>query len=204
MTSGAPTTPRTRTTAAIRALRFDAGSLALDLVATVGRRPSSPVERLGDLDRLHAWCDGVGLELRTEDAGPDCLAALHGLRTAAYDVVACLLDGRAPRTESVDLLNRLAGVEPPPPGLRIDAGGRPRSATGPLTAPALLSLVARDAIALVTDPRRRDRLRTCDSEICRMVYLDTLGGKPRKWCSMQRCGNSAKAARHRRKAEETG
>ncbi|WP_411093653.1 CGNR zinc finger domain-containing protein [Streptomyces sp. 049-1] len=35
-----------------------------------------------------------------------------------------------------------------------------------------------------------------------MIYLDTTRGRPRKWCSMQRCGNTAKAARHRRRHEE--
>ncbi|MGI5518604.1 CGNR zinc finger domain-containing protein [Streptomyces sp. CA-106131] len=66
-----------------------------------------------------------------------------------------------------------------------------------------MHLDARDLITLLSDPARRQKLRECDSEICRMIYLDAVQGRPRKWCSMQRCGNSAKAARHRRHREET-
>lgn len=203
MSERAPATPRTRVTAKVRELRFDAGSLSLDLVATVGRRPSTPVERLGDRDRLRAWCLGTGLTLRDEEDGTSLLGALHELRSAATDVATAAVDGRAPRPGSVGLLNDLARVEPPAPRLRVDSGGLPRTATEPLSSAQLLSVVARDLIALVTDPRLRGRLRTCAAEICGMVYLDPGNGKPRKWCSMERCGNNAKAARHRNRASES-
>jgi predicted RNA-binding Zn ribbon-like protein len=200
MSERTPATPRTRVTAKVRELRFDAGSLSLDLVATVGRRPSTPVERLGDTDRLRTWCRGVGLTLRDGEDETAVLAALHELRGAAYDVLVAVLDGRAPHPGSVPLLNGLARVEPPTPLLSVDAEGRPGGGPGArLSAAQLLSAVARDLITLVTRPHLRERLRTCDAEICRMVYLDPGHGKPRKWCSMERCGNNAKAARHRRR-----
>jgi hypothetical protein len=44
-------------------LRFDAGNLTLDLIATVGRRFGAPVERLTGPDRLEAWVRGAGLRL---------------------------------------------------------------------------------------------------------------------------------------------
>ncbi|WUD77679.1 ABATE domain-containing protein [Streptomyces sp. NBC_00510] len=198
--TGTLATPRTRVTAKVRALRFDAGSLSLDLVATVGRRPSTPVERLGDHDRLRDWCGGVGLTLRDGEDATALLDALHELRAAATDVATAVVDGRTPRAECVGLLNDLARVEPPAPFLRVDAQGRPSAGTEPLSAAQLLSAVARDLIALVTEPRLRDRLRTCAAEICGMLYLDPGNGKPRKWCSMERCGNNAKAARHRHRA----
>ncbi|MFD3453287.1 CGNR zinc finger domain-containing protein [Streptomyces sp. NPDC058691] len=203
MSEEAPATPRTRISAKARSLRFDAGSLSLDLVATVGRRPSTPIERLDGPERLSEWCAGVGLVPRAEEDPAALLAALRELRDAAYDVVAAHLSGHAPRPGSVDLLNTLARVAPPAPRLRTDAQGRLKHGPVPhLTSAELLSAVARDLIAVMTDPRTRALLRTCDAEICRMVYLDTGPGtgRPRKWCSMERCGNSAKAARHRRRA----
>ncbi|MDX3072823.1 CGNR zinc finger domain-containing protein [Streptomyces sp. NPDC088354] len=198
-----PATPRTRITAKARSLRFDAGSLSLDLVATVGRRPSTPIERLDGPERLRAWCAGVGLAPRDEEDPAALLAALRTLRDAAHDVVTAHLDDRAPRPESVSLLNTLARVAPPAPRLPTDADGRLAHGPAPsLTTAELLSAVARDLIAVMTDPRTRALLRTCDAEACRMIYLDNGpgSGKPRRWCSMERCGNSAKAARHRRRA----
>ncbi|MFF7214607.1 CGNR zinc finger domain-containing protein [Streptomyces sp. NPDC008238] len=200
MSEPAAATPRPRVTARVRELRFDAGSLSLDLVATVGRRPSTPVERLGDHERLRAWCRGVGLCLREREDATALLGALHELRSAATDVVTAAVEARAPRQASVGLLNDLARVDPPAPRLRLGPDGRPDGGTEPLSSAQLLSVVARDLIALVTDPRLRDRLRTCAAGICGMVYLDPGNGRPRKWCSMERCGNNAKAARHRRRA----
>ncbi|MFJ9759591.1 CGNR zinc finger domain-containing protein [Streptomyces sp. NPDC101149] len=202
MTEGTHGGRRTRITARQRELRFDAGSLSLNLVATVGRRPSTPVERMGDIERLKSWCAGVGLTVRPEEDLERLLAALHELRACAYDVTAGYLRGRAPRSESVRLLNRLAAVSPPVPRLEVGADGLPAAAADTaLSAPALLSSIARDLITLLSDPVRRQDLRACDAEVCRMIYLDSGQGRPRKWCSMQRCGNITKAARHRQQRE---
>ncbi|MGW4544950.1 CGNR zinc finger domain-containing protein [Streptomyces violaceorubidus] len=56
----------------------------------------------------------------------------------------------------------------------------------------------------LTDEARRSRLAACASETCRMLCLDSGGGRPRKWCSMRRCGNRAKAAGHRLRASAAG
>ncbi|POX52798.1 ABATE domain-containing protein [Streptomyces sp. Ru72] len=196
---------RTRVTAQLRELRFDAGSLSLNLIATVGRRPITPIERMGDIDRLRAWCEGVRLAVHPDEDLPGLLEALHELRACAYDVTVGHLHRHAPREESLRLLNQLARVHPPAPRLEADADGLPAAASSPgLSAPELLSLIARDLITLLSDPVLRQRLRECDSQICRMIYLDSAQGRPRKWCSMQRCGNSTKAARHRHHREKAG
>ncbi|MFD7060165.1 CGNR zinc finger domain-containing protein [Streptomyces sp. NPDC059906] len=190
--------PRTRVTARLRALRFDAGTLCLNLVATVGRRPGAPVERMGDAERLEAWCRGVGLALEDDYDPQDVLRSLHALRAAAHDIASGALDAHRPRQESVDLVNRLARTEPPAPQLKLSAEGAwVTEGRRTLSKEALLSLVARDLIDLMTDEARRSRLTACASEACRMLCLDSGGGRPRKWCSMRRCGNQAKAAGRR-------
>lgn len=92
----APQAPRTRVTARARDLRFDAGTLSLNLVATVGRRPAGPVERMGDTERLAAWCRGVGLAPAPGYEAEALLRSLHALRDAAYDIASSLLDGHRP------------------------------------------------------------------------------------------------------------
>ncbi|MFF7190422.1 CGNR zinc finger domain-containing protein [Streptomyces sp. NPDC008222] len=200
MEDSAGRTPGTRVTARLRELRFDAGSLSLNLIATVGRRPASPVERLDGVERLRSWCAGVGLLLRGEDATPQTVESLHALRAAAHDITTAVLHGRPAQPGAVELVNRRAQTEPPAPRLSLTASGvHVDGRCAHLSADALQSLIARDLIALLGDPDRCSRLRECDSEICRMIYLDIGRGWPRRWCSMQRCGNSAKAARHRRR-----
>ena len=63
--------------------------------------------------------------------------------------------------------------------------------------------VARSAARLLStaDPAR---LRPCAAEDCGAWFLDTSKGGRRRWCSMERCGNRAKAARHRRKRAAAG
>ncbi|NHI04739.1 hypothetical protein STPH2_0102 [Streptomyces sp. KO7888] len=190
--------PRRRVTARLRELRFDAGTLCLDLVATVGRRPEAPVERMGDAERLEAWCRGVGVSLEPGYDPQDVLRSLHALRAAAHDIASGAVDGHRPRQRSVDLVNSLAETELPSPRLEFTAdGGWVAKGSRRLSEEALLSLVARDLIDLVTDDARRSRLTACASETCRMLCLDSGGGRPRKWCSMRRCGNQAKAAGRR-------
>lgn len=75
----------------------------------------------------------------------------------------------------------------------------------PLSLRAPLSLLAPFALDLArlmatADPRR---LRTCAAEDCGLWFLDTSKGGRRRWCSMRRCGNRAKAARHRRRRAST-
>ena len=61
-----------------------------------------------------------------------------------------------------------------------------------------------DALAHLVDPLvgfvadgDHGRLRVCDDEQCRWVFYDASRTGRRRWCSMDSCGNRAKAARHR-------
>ncbi|MFS7874193.1 ABATE domain-containing protein [Streptomyces asiaticus] len=192
--------PRTRVTVGLRALRFDAGSLALNLIASLGRRGSTPIERLGTLDRLREWCDGVGLRLHDEAVTEELHTELRTLREAAYDVVAAVVHDRAPAAASIALLNDRARPAPPQPLLRATGTGvEVDGADRPLTGRELQSTVVRDLIAVLGDPERRGALRACDSSLCTMIYLDVTPGRRRRWCSMRLCGNSAKAAKHRQR-----
>ncbi|SEO31957.1 Conserved protein containing a Zn-ribbon-like motif, possibly RNA-binding [Actinacidiphila rubida] len=198
ITDSAPR-PAPRVTDRVRDLRFDGGSPALDLVATLGRRHGSPVERLDGPDRLRAWCHGVSLRLAPEEATEVLLGELRLLRAALYDVARTDLHGTPPALPSVALVNECAHREPPAP--RLDAGPDGVVVERPeLTGRQLLSVLARDLISLMADPERRAGLRECGASECRMLYLDSTPGRRRRWCSMRRCGNNAKAARYRDRA----
>lgn len=45
-----------------------------------------------------------------------------------------------------------------------------------------------------------DRLRICDNDGCRYVFVDRSPSGRRRWCDMRTCGNQAKVARHRARA----
>jgi predicted RNA-binding Zn ribbon-like protein len=64
-----------------------------------------------------------------------------------------------------------------------------------------MSSVARDAIDVFGGPRAA-RLKRCEGSRCALLFVDTSRSGRRRWCSMERCGNRAKAAAHRRRKKE--
>lgn len=66
---------------------------------------------------------------------------------------------------------------------------------GPLAALTPIALSAVE-VAFGVAPAR---LRECDGEDCVRWFVDISKGGRRRWCSMARCGNRAKAARYRKR-----
>ncbi|MGW2825089.1 CGNR zinc finger domain-containing protein [Streptomyces sp. NPDC001443] len=188
-------------------MRFDAGRLCLDLLAT-----SHPGERLDSLVALRAWITRAGLvppgtPLAHADASWPI--AFRELRSqTAWLVSGCLGvharshgDGdAASRDLALTRVNEFARAAPPAPrAVRAEGGTLVRELAGPPECAALLAAVARDCVELLTDPLARAGLRQCEGDNCPIVYLDTSRGRRRRWCSSEVCGNRERVARHRRR-----
>ncbi|MER6431369.1 CGNR zinc finger domain-containing protein [Streptomyces sp900105245] len=180
--------------------RFDAGRICLDLLAT-----AHPAERLDAVGPLRVWITGAalvppGTPLAHADAS--WLVGFRELRGVIGQLVRipCTAD---PRTyESVlARVNETARAAPPAPrAVRGADGTLVRELAGPPKCAALLAVVARDAVELLTDPVARAAVRECEGDNCPLVYLDTSRGRRRRWCSSEVCGNRERVARHRRRA----
>lgn len=169
--------------APVEALRFDAGSLSLNLVATLGRRFGEPVERLTSAGRLAEWLRGHGLEVAVND---NDLEQARGLREQLDHLFRGALAGTV-APAAVDGLNASA------PALRVRrAGGRLVLGGG---FDAVVALIAADAMRILATSERAG-LRTCEAPDCRMLYL-AHSRRTRRWCSSQRCGNRSRVAAHR-------
>ncbi len=182
--------------------RFDSGRLCLDLVATAENALSGP-EPLAGPGRLGRWLTGTGLvPPGTPLGGVDghWVDRFVELRLRLSQLVRAEIDGRSAES-ALERVNTLAAGAPPALRAVRKADGTLVRALG--AAPecgALLAAVARDAVELLTDPAARARLRQCEGESCRRVYLDTSRGRRRRWCSSEVCGNRERVARHRRRA----
>ncbi|WP_320782299.1 CGNR zinc finger domain-containing protein [Streptomyces sp. CRN 30] len=198
-------------------LRFDAGRICLDLLAT-----DHPEERLDSVEVLRAWITGSGLVppgTPLDHADHSWPPAFRELRDDTERLVEeALRDAageRAPeagrpgdlaaldRLDSTALthLNSTARAAPPAPrAVRAPDGALVRELAGPPECAALLAALARDAVELLTDPVARGALRRCEGDSCPIVYLDTSRGRRRRWCSSEVCGNRERVARHRRRA----
>ncbi|MEU6814774.1 CGNR zinc finger domain-containing protein [Streptomyces sp. NPDC046860] len=181
--------------------RFDAGRSCLDLLAT-----AHPEERIGTARELARWITGAGLVpagVRLQGVDGGWVAGFRELRLDVDRLVR--RDGLAVPLDSLDRINRAArAAAPPAVGAVPDGSGRlKRDLAEPPRSDALLSLLARDAIDLLTDPLARSAVRECEAEGCPLLYLDTSRGRRRRWCSSEGCGNRERVARHRRRAALT-
>ena len=176
----------------VDALRFDAGSLLLNLVATVGRRYGRAVERLGSRERLRDWLVGVGLETRRALTDED-LARVRRLREDLDELFRSVAAGKRPPAGAIERVNGV--VASCVPRLTTTGAGLARPAGGPDPLGPVLGLVAADAIRILAGVERGD-LRVCEADDCRMLYL-AHGRRARRWCSSERCGNRSRVASHR-------
>jgi predicted RNA-binding Zn ribbon-like protein len=126
--------------------------------------------------------------------GTGQLAALIALREAAYAVLSAMAAGRRPGREEALTLETAIKSTLQDASFTFRTGGID-IAPGPLgglydhVVLSLFDLLQRDDL---------DRLRECKR--CTHLFLDHGRGQGRRWCSMARCGNRAKAetfrARH--------
>jgi predicted RNA-binding Zn ribbon-like protein len=183
--------------------RFDPGALCLELVPTGGPGALAHWEVLHEPADLVAWVERSRLPSGLEPTVSEReLGRARELRNALLRLAADRANGRPLQPGHLDIVNA-AAAEPPlvarlaPDGTRVWAPGA--------TATQLLSTVARDAIDLFTGPYA-DRIRECGGHNCALLFVDTSRPGRRRWCSMEHCGNRAKARafRSRQVTEEAG
>ncbi|WP_043679351.1 CGNR zinc finger domain-containing protein [Streptomyces xylophagus] len=181
-------------------LRFDAGRICLDLLAT-----THPEERLDSPEPLRAWIVRSGLVPAATPLAHVDSGWLVGFRELRGQISQLVRSNAAGDTPPYDLalarVNDLARAAPPAPrAVRGEDGALVRQLDGPPGCDGLLAVIARDAVELLTDPVARASLRECEGDNCPIVYLDTSRGRRRRWCSSEVCGNRERVARHRRRA----
>ncbi len=181
---------------------FDSGSTALDFAYTGSMGADLPWHSDAWED-LHTPAD-LGAWLASRFTGVDAstterdLVDATALRGAIARIATAASRGLTTSAEDVDVINLFAATPDIPPTLPGGSrqAGRSRARVG-----QALSELAREAVALFAEDAI-GRIRECDADGCRLVYLDDSRSNNRRWCSMQRCGNRAKVRAHRAKVAE--
>ena len=197
---------------------FDGGTLALDLLNTWRFNADQPLDLLQSPEDLVIWLAAAGLpdgaycaELSSSPPNRRILLdeALW-LRRDILLIVQSLVAGELPPPYTVDALNRiltesgtsfrLNSLTLPPEGdqeermegqLVLNVHEHISSVLG------VLQPIALSAARIVTEANPT-RIRQCASSNCMYWFLDTSKSGRRRWCSMSRCGNRAKVAKHYR------
>lgn len=182
--------------------RFDCGHLCLDFLAT-----THPEEQLDSALHLRTWITAAALVPEgtpLDHITPDWLVGFRELRGHIGQLVRTEPDRKPdsrPFGISLARINDLArAATPAPRAVRTDGGTLTRALDHAPDCAALLAVIARDTVELLTDPVACASLRQCAGDNCPIVYVDTSRGRRRRWCSSEICGNRERVARHRRRA----
>ena len=175
------------------------GRPALDFVNTRRERWRRDVECLRSPGDLVEWLQLAGMLDAPVTAPPATLTAAVELREAIDAGVRAAVAGDPPEPGALAVIDGWLASAGPRPALLPGPGGAPllgeREGADPLA--AALGALAFDAARLLGRPDERARIRICGSDTCSARFYDRSPAARRRWCSMDRCGNAAKARRHR-------
>jgi predicted RNA-binding Zn ribbon-like protein len=195
---------------------LDAGALCLDFANTLEWRSGEhPKDLLSDYSDLVRWGEaadivpsGNAVRLRqiAESRPEKAAAILEGaiqLREAIYRIFSRFSEQGKVDPEDLAILNKsLASslshlqIIPAPQGFAWDWT---KSADG---LDQILWPPTRSAGELLAS-ERLDRVRQCaDDRGCSYLFIDTSRNRSRRWCSMESCGNRAKARRHYKRQQK--
>ena len=122
------------------------------------------------------------------------LALAKTLRRAIWNGAEAVVERGAPAEADLAVINAVAARPSLVPN--VTGPSLARSWREPLAEQAL-SEVARDAVALFSDPAQRARLRRCAGSSCELIFYDSSRPGRRRWCSTERCGDRMRARAYR-------
>ena len=134
------------------------------------------------LDTVDGWRSWLGAQGLDGFLGPEDPRELEHVRELRDDLRALASGERGGQAQQVDIQVALS-VEG-----HVELSAR----TG-------VGLIAA-AAAKVAIEQRLDRVKICPADDCRWAFYDTSRNRSRHWCSMEVCGNRAKARAHRERS----
>ncbi len=187
-------------------------TLCLDYVNTrYWRGSETATETLGDTAALAAWLGREGgapaswasvLARMAQDepaAAQRLFERAIDLRETIHRLLVARATGEKVQARDIALLNEALAQAPSRERLDGHSSGWtvPRAAA---SAETLLAPVLWSAADLLLQGDAA-RIRQCANEKCRWVFVDASKAGSRRWCTMNSCGNRAKAQRHYHKAK---
>jgi predicted RNA-binding Zn ribbon-like protein len=175
---------------------FGSGSMCLDFVATAGGRAGQAADLLLSPDRLGDWLREPGLPVPAGGLTDDDLGAARELRAAVASLARAVISGSPGSAADVRCINSFA--RQPTPVFLLRPGGREGILVAEADLTPALSVIARDAIYMLTGPDT-SRLRECARDGCATLFFDRSPSGRRRWCSMKGCGEIVASASYRRR-----
>jgi predicted RNA-binding Zn ribbon-like protein len=178
---------------------FIGNSVTVDFINTEMMSRGELVELLPDNAALVQWADEAGFKLKN-GLNPADLPNVLAFRQALKNIYLAKIDNRSVPNKALAMLNQQLENYVSPQILQFnkhDGTYQLVSAKSTLTIPDLLGVLANEAAKLLSSPQV-DLLKHCSNSECILTFIDNSRGQKRRWCSMETCGNRAKAATHYR------
>ncbi|MFO7322062.1 MAG: ABATE domain-containing protein [Chloroflexota bacterium] len=194
-------------------LRLDGGSLPLDFVNTVSDRVHLlATEYLRSYADLLNWSVYAGaldeqqaeplraVAAQKPDEACRVLKQALELRDRLHTIFSAVAAGERPDETDLEALNAVVAAAAARRMLVVEGDGFAWRWSLPADAlEQMLWIVAYEAAELLASPLR-SRVRVCPApDGCGWLFLDMSKNRSRRWCSMETCGNQAKARRHYRR-----
>jgi len=180
---------------------FIANRFCLDFVNTIIAIDGQETDLLIDSASVSEWLDSLGLSLDQTLLNND-LKQLRELRLLIRHWVLRPPQSERETAKRVNALNQYLNQHQPAKRLYVDSDGfHLNTVEEKLNAQQLMRKIADDFANLLVN-ETLSQVKQCSGERCILVFLDTSKSKRRRWCSMESCGNRAKASAfyHSRKA----
>ena len=185
------------------------GHLSLDFVNTIDpRHGDSAHDYLTSYAALVSWSKYIDLLpvdrtdqlLRAAEQRPAIAnAAFHralGLREALYAIFSASIQAQQPSTEDMNILNGVLREGMARASVHVTQQGFAWTWEAESALDSLLWPIARSAAELLSSDEVQ-QVRECPGDDgCGWLFIDTSRNHRRRWCSMNGCGNRAKARRH--------
>lgn len=192
-------------------IRLIGGILCLDFVNTVDWRTSqSPDERLREYGDLAVWGKHVGIlsddqmhqlieeGQRMEKTARQAVDDAIFFRETLFQLLAATIQKQDVSPDHLAHFN--AELKQAATHLELERLDSGYEWDFPMDLDCIVWPVVWSAATLLTS-ELLDSVKICEGPGCGWMFLDTSPNQRRRWCSMESCGNRAKARRHYKKSK---
>lgn len=190
--------------------------LCLDFTNTVEwHAGDNPIDLLKSYRDLVVWAEHARLLQRSDSAALLDQARIDSaaaeavftgaveLREALYRIFGSVVKGRDPAPEDMEIFNRSLSRAMCKAQIKSDKGGFSLDLTDDRDSLEwFINPIAWSAAETLRSGELH-RLKQCADDSCGWLFWDVSRNRSRRWCSMEDCGNRAKAKRYYRKKKKS-
>ena len=174
------------------------GRLVLDFLNTANWSKDGEIvhEKLVSPGDVDIWKKALGLSAQSTPTTPAELATLKTIRAVLRQIVLTAMKPTQGETQPFRTLDDILTGNASTADMRRPALSWNQRVGQVEVQASLTALIMASATALLGDQREVARLKMCKGRACGWLFVDESRNGRRIWCTMETCGNRAKARRH--------